>query len=78
MQLILFMFFLYQLRSYLNEVLLDQMPVLADMQRYLEQLSMMEPPSSRRALILEQVRISNTFFLISKKIHIRDRALFFQ
>ncbi|KAK3101721.1 hypothetical protein FSP39_005822 [Pinctada imbricata] len=44
-----------KLRSYLTEVMLDQIPVLVEMQRYLEHLSMMDPPAASRDLILEQV-----------------------
>ena len=47
-----------QLRQYLNEIMLDQLPILADMHRYLEHLSMMEPPSSKQELILEQVLLT--------------------
>ncbi|XP_056001157.1 zinc finger MYND domain-containing protein 10-like [Ostrea edulis] len=44
-----------KLRSYLTEVMLDQLPILVEMQRYLEQLSMMDIPAPSRELILEQV-----------------------
>lgn len=44
-----------KLRTYLNEPLLEQIPQLADLQRYLEQLSFMEPPHTRRDILLEQV-----------------------
>lgn len=44
-----------KLRSHLNEVMLDQLPILVEMQRYLEHLSMMDPPAPARELILEQV-----------------------
>ncbi|KAL8558833.1 hypothetical protein ACOMHN_031762 [Nucella lapillus] len=44
-----------KLRSYLTPVVLDQLPVLGDMQRYLEHLSMMEPPPAKKDLVLEQV-----------------------
>ncbi|XP_046542958.1 LOW QUALITY PROTEIN: zinc finger MYND domain-containing protein 10-like [Haliotis rubra] len=44
-----------KLRSHLTEILLDQLPVLAEMQRYLEQLSMMEPPAPQKSFVLEQV-----------------------
>ena len=40
----------------MNEVLLDQIPSLMDLQRYLEQLSIMEPPAIKKDIILEQVR----------------------
>ena len=36
-------------------MLLDQLPVLADLQRYLEHLSMMDPPAIKQDFILEQV-----------------------
>ncbi|XP_019634170.1 PREDICTED: zinc finger MYND domain-containing protein 10-like [Branchiostoma belcheri] len=44
-----------KVRGYLHEVLLDQFPHLAELQRYLEHLSMMEPPAARKDLVLEQV-----------------------
>ncbi|KAK2161259.1 hypothetical protein LSH36_119g01005 [Paralvinella palmiformis] len=44
-----------KLRSYLTEVMLDQIPVLVNLRKYLEQLSMMEPPAARKELLLEQV-----------------------
>lgn len=43
----------------MNEIMLDQLPILADMHTYLEHLSMMDPPVSKQDLILEQV-IENT------------------
>lgn len=36
-------------------MLLDQLPVLGSVLTYLEHLSMMDPPSARQDLILEQV-----------------------
>ena len=39
----------------MNEVLLDQIPSLMDLQRYLEQLAIMETPAIKRDIILEQV-----------------------
>ena len=39
----------------MNEVLLDQIPSLMDLQRYLEQLAIMEPPAIKKDIILEQV-----------------------
>jgi hypothetical protein len=53
----------FQLRSYLTEVLLDQMPVLSELQRYLEQLSIMDPPAVKSELIIEQVVILTTVLL---------------
>ncbi|KAK0063242.1 zinc finger MYND domain-containing protein 10 [Biomphalaria pfeifferi] len=44
-----------KLRSYLTEVLLDQLPILAELQRYLEHLAIMEPPPAKKDLVLEQV-----------------------
>nr|XP_054751813.1 zinc finger MYND domain-containing protein 10-like [Lytechinus pictus] len=44
-----------KLRSHLTEVLLDQIPSLCDLQRYLSNLSMMEPPAAQTGLVLEQV-----------------------
>lgn len=44
-----------KLKGYMNEVLLDQLPVLTQMRQYLEQLTMTDPPAPKRDLILEQV-----------------------
>ena len=44
-----------KLRAHLNEVVLDQMPHLVQLQRFLEQLSFMEPPAVKKQLVLEQV-----------------------
>ena len=38
-------------------MLLDQIPVLSDLQRFLEHLSVMEPPQAKQELIIEQVGI---------------------
>jgi len=45
-----------KLRAHLNEVVLDQMPHLIQLQRFLEQLSFMEPPTVKKQLVLEQVK----------------------
>jgi len=44
-----------KLRSHFNPQIVDQLPVLVDLQRYLEELSLMNAPSSRAPLILEQI-----------------------
>ncbi|XP_057314808.1 zinc finger MYND domain-containing protein 10-like [Hydractinia symbiolongicarpus] len=44
-----------KLRRYLNEVLLDQLPCLTDLQRFLEHLAVMEPPMTKRDLVIEQM-----------------------
>ncbi|CAF3421211.1 unnamed protein product [Rotaria sp. Silwood1] len=44
-----------KLRAHLNEAILDQMPHLIQLQRFLEQLSFMEPPTVKKQLVLEQV-----------------------
>ncbi|CAL1546402.1 unnamed protein product [Lymnaea stagnalis] len=44
-----------KLRSYLTEVLLDQLPILSELQRYLEHLAIMDPPPAKKDLVLEQV-----------------------
>lgn len=46
-----------QLRGYLNEILLDQIPNLIDLQRYLEHLAVVEPPMAKKDLVLEQVSV---------------------
>jgi hypothetical protein len=53
-----------QVRSYLSEVVLDQIPTLATMRHYLEQLSMMDPPPVKRDLILEQVNNNPKYFYL--------------
>lgn len=45
-----------QLRSYLNELMVDQLPILADLHTFLEHLGMMDPPAAKQELLLEQVR----------------------
>eukprot|EP00939_MAST-03C_sp_MAST-3C-sp1_P000865 g865.t1 len=47
-----------RVRKYINEVLLDQLPVLSHVQRYLDELSIMEVPASANTqsrFLLEQV-----------------------
>jgi len=46
---------LLKLRRYLHELLLDQLPYLSELQRFLENLSVMEPPSIKQDLLIEQV-----------------------
>ncbi|ELU05975.1 hypothetical protein CAPTEDRAFT_210772, partial [Capitella teleta] len=43
------------LRGHLNEILVDQLPVLGDLQRYLEQLGLIDPPQTKKDLVLEQL-----------------------
>jgi hypothetical protein len=40
----------------MNQLLLDQIPALASLQRYLEELAIMEPPAPKPELVLESVR----------------------
>ncbi|KAG8545937.1 hypothetical protein GDO81_020081 [Engystomops pustulosus] len=44
-----------QLRSHLTDVLVDQLPNLAELQRYLAHLSVSEPEPPRKELVLEQL-----------------------
>eukprot|EP00753_Platysulcus_tardus_P018165 PLAT6753.1.p1 GENE.PLAT6753.1~~PLAT6753.1.p1 ORF type:complete len:504 (-),score=221.68 PLAT6753.1:411-1832(-) len=48
-----------RLRKYMNDVLLDQLPVLADVHRFVEELSIMDAPpaSSSSTFVVEQVPI---------------------
>lgn len=39
----------------MNEVLIDQIPNLAALQRFLEQLAVTEPPAYKSDLIIEQI-----------------------
>lgn len=56
--------FFIQLRRYLNEVLLDQLPCLTDLQRFLEHLAVMEPPMTKRDLVIEQVWCNLTLYFV--------------
>mmetsp|Transcript_20311 Transcript_20311/g.64900 ORF Transcript_20311/g.64900 Transcript_20311/m.64900 type:complete len:409 (+) Transcript_20311:599-1825(+) len=46
-----------RVRKYLNEVLVDQLPVLQHVQRYMDQLAIMEPPAptDTKSFIVQQV-----------------------
>ncbi|XP_056381150.1 zinc finger MYND domain-containing protein 10 [Hyla sarda] len=46
---------LLKLRSYLTEVLIDQLPNLVELQRFLSHLSVSEPAPPKKELLLEQV-----------------------
>lgn len=49
---------LLRVRKYLNDLLLDQLPLLADIQRYLDELSIMQvgaPAGNRGSLVMEAV-----------------------
>ncbi|WAR26277.1 ZMY10-like protein [Mya arenaria] len=56
-----------KLRSFLTEPMLDQIPMLGELQRYLEHLSMMDPPAPRREVILEQVPEVRDYILHSNE-----------
>lgn len=44
-----------RVRKYLNDLLVDQLPVLSHVQRYLDEITIVDPPSAMRsALVLEQ------------------------
>lgn len=45
-----------QLRSFLTEVLIDQLPNLVELQRFLAHLAVTDPGPPKKELILEQVR----------------------
>lgn len=60
---------LLRIQSLLNEALLDQLPALADLQRYLHTLTFMRTPMPKKGLIIEQVRtlrntVAHTFTII--------------
>lgn len=44
-----------KLRSHLNDVVVDQLPILIDFRRYLEHLAIMETPPPQSDLVLEQL-----------------------
>ena len=49
-----------QLRSFLTEVLIDQLPNLLSLQRFLAHLSVTDPAPPKKDLILEQVHFLHT------------------
>lgn len=48
--------YILQLRSKLNEIVIDQIPVLNEMLRYLEHLSLFDAPIPKHGILIEQVR----------------------
>ncbi|XP_032892657.1 zinc finger MYND domain-containing protein 10 [Amblyraja radiata] len=46
---------LLKLQGFLTEVLIDQLPNLVELQRFLSHLAMVDPPPTKKNLILEQV-----------------------
>lgn len=53
--LLCFWFLALQLRSFLTEVLIDQLPNLVELQRFLAHLAVTDPGPPKKELILEQV-----------------------
>ena len=51
--------FVLQLRGFLTEVLIDQLPNLVELQRFLGHLGVTDPAPPKRDLVLEQVKIPN-------------------
>lgn len=50
-----------QLRAFLTDVLIDQLPNLVEMQRFLSYLAVTEPAPPKKDLILEQVSCGFSF-----------------
>ncbi len=50
-------FFSLQLQGYLTDPLLDQIPLLADLKRYLHHITLTDPPPHTTPLIMEQVPV---------------------
>jgi hypothetical protein len=46
---------LNQIRPHINDVIIDQIPNLAALQRFLEHLAISEPPGYKSDLVIEQV-----------------------
>lgn len=46
-----------KLRSHMNELIIDQIPNLGALQRFLEQLAVSEPPAYKSSLVIEQVPV---------------------
>ncbi|XP_046854414.1 zinc finger MYND domain-containing protein 10-like isoform X2 [Xenia sp. Carnegie-2017] len=44
-----------KLRGLMNEILLDQIPNLIDLQKFIEQLAVVDPPIAKKDLVLEQI-----------------------
>lgn len=51
----------FQLRAFLTDTLLDQLPNLADLQGFLAQLALAEPQAPKKDLVLEQVGTRQLF-----------------
>lgn len=49
-----------QLRAFLTDVLIDQLPNLVEMQRFLSHLAVTEPAPPKKDLVLEQVSCSSS------------------
>ena len=56
-----------RLSKYFNELLIDQLPVLAQLRRFVETLAFAPPPASSdsRALVIEQVPPKDRQFFLS-------------
>lgn len=55
---------LLRVRKYLNEVMLDQLPVLADVQRFMDEIAIVDmpaPTSFGSSLMMQQVTHTETF-----------------
>lgn len=52
---------LLQLRAFLTDTLLDQLPILADLQGFLAHLALTEPQPPKKDLVLEQVGTGKVF-----------------
>lgn len=50
-----------QLRAFLTDVLIDQLPNLVELQRFLSHLAVTEPAPPKKDLILEQVSCGSSF-----------------
>ena len=57
---------LLRVRKYLNEVMLDQMPILADMQRYMDELQLTEVP--------EPQSVQDNVFMFQQVAVAREKA----
>eukprot|EP01147_Barroeca_monosierra_P002629 gene2629-5531_t len=56
-----------RLRAFLNDVILDQIPPLANLRRTLEELSLMEPPPAEPSVVIEQLPEIHEHVLASVK-----------
>lgn len=66
-----------QLRGFLTEVLIDQLPVLLDLQRFLAHLAITDPAPPKAVLTLEQVHAHSTHLPVHRTPPLPPRVITF-